>query len=112
VRFGACQGDHTSQEVHMQFKVTAPAEGFTGHKLAVAFKDGVAVVEESAKVALEYFRRKGYTVEPVDAEPSEPQHAAAEPVDESDSDTADPQPVDVSDSDTREPARTRTRSRK
>lgn len=62
-----------------QFRVTAPAADFTGAVLAVPFKDGVAIVDESATVALAYFRRKGYTVEPVDAaEPVEDEPATGE----------------------------------
>lgn len=48
----------------MQYKVTAPAAGFSGDSAGVVFTDGIAVTDDSNRAALAYFRRRGYTVEP------------------------------------------------
>lgn len=62
-----------------QFTVTAPAAGFSGESCGVAFTGGVGHVNDGSKegrAAIEYFRRRGYTLTPVEAEESEtPAHA-------------------------------------
>lgn len=82
-----------------QFTVTAPAAGFSGESCGVAFTDGVGHVNDSSKegrAAIEYFRRRGYTLtpegadeaepdgpqEPGDAPPAEPFDPSKHPVDE------------------------------
>ncbi len=48
-----------------QFTVTAPVAGFTGESCGVVFHDGTAKVNDSSKegrAAIEYFRRRGYTL--------------------------------------------------
>jgi hypothetical protein len=48
-----------------QFTVTAPVAGFSGESAGVTFEDGVAQVNDGSKegrAAIEYFRRRGYTL--------------------------------------------------
>lgn len=63
-----------------QFTVTAPSVGFSGEGAGVVFKDGVGRVDDTNKegrAAIEYFRRRGYTLTPVvDEEPGEPEEEA------------------------------------
>lgn len=58
-----------------EFTVTAPVADFTGESVGVAFKDGAGHVNDSTKegrAAIEYFRRRGYTLTAVvDEEPEE-----------------------------------------
>ncbi|MDT0306123.1 hypothetical protein RM780_03990 [Streptomyces sp. DSM 44917] len=63
----------------MRFEITAPAVGFNGEVAGVNFSRGRATADsETDAAALSYFRRKGYTVVPVDA-------GAPEPADEQES---------------------------
>lgn len=68
-----------------EFTVTAPVAGFSGESCGVVFKDGVCRVDDSSKegrAAIEYFRRRGYTLAPEDADEPEqdgPQESAALP---------------------------------
>ncbi|MDX3582533.1 hypothetical protein [Streptomyces europaeiscabiei] len=64
-----------------QFIVTAPEAGVSGESLGVVFTDGVGHVNDSSKegrAAIEYFRRRGYTLtldsgeEAEEPEPSTP----------------------------------------
>lgn len=58
-----------------QFTVTAPEAGVSGESLGVVFTDGVGHVNDGSKegrAAIEYFRRRGYTLTPEgDEEPEE-----------------------------------------
>lgn len=60
------------------FTVTAPAAGFAGESCGVAFSNGAGRVNDSTKegrAAIEYFRRRGYTLTPegaADAPTEEP----------------------------------------
>lgn len=57
-----------------QFTVTAPAAGYSGESAGVVFKDGVGHVDDSTKegrAAIEYFRRRGYTLTPEGADEEE-----------------------------------------
>ncbi|MFI1701958.1 hypothetical protein ACH419_39260 [Streptomyces bobili] len=48
-----------------QFTVIAPVPGYNGESCGVAFKDGVGHVTDEGKegrAAIEYFRRRGYTL--------------------------------------------------
>ena len=57
-----------------QFTVTTPAEGFNGESCGVEFKDSVGRVNDSSKegrAAIEYFRRRGYTLTREGAEEEE-----------------------------------------
>lgn len=79
-----------------QFTVTAPAAGFSGESCGVVFTGGVGHVNDGSKegrAAIEYFRRRGYTLtpegadddgpqEPGDAPPAEPFDPSKHPVDE------------------------------
>lgn len=50
-----------------QFTVTAPMAGFSGESCGVTFTGGVGHVDDSSKegrAAIEYFRRRGYTLTP------------------------------------------------
>lgn len=50
-----------------QFTVTAPEAGFSGESCGVSFKDGIGHVTDASKegrAAIEYFRRRGYTLTP------------------------------------------------
>ncbi|MDX3637682.1 hypothetical protein PV728_47430 [Streptomyces europaeiscabiei] len=50
-----------------QYTVTAPEAGASGESLGVVFTDGVGHVNDSSKegrAAIEYFRRRGYTLTP------------------------------------------------
>jgi hypothetical protein len=52
-----------------QFIVTAPEAGASGESLGVVFTDGVGHVNDGSKegrAAIEYFRRRGYTLTPED----------------------------------------------
>jgi hypothetical protein len=49
------------------FTVTAPVAGYNGESCGVVFKDGVSKVTDGTKegrAAIEYFRRRGYTLTP------------------------------------------------
>jgi hypothetical protein len=66
------------------YRITAPADGFTGDVAGVYFRDGVARVDDSdatVRAALAYCRRRGYTVAPVaksaESEPAKSATAAA-----------------------------------
>ena len=53
------------------FTVTAPAAGFSGESCGVVFQDGTGRVDDSTKegrAAMEYFRRRGYTLTPEGAD--------------------------------------------
>lgn len=61
------------------FTVTAPVVGYDGESCGVVFKDGIGRVTDATKesrAAIEYFRRRGYTLTPEGAdegpEPSNP----------------------------------------
>lgn len=56
------------------YRVTAPVAGYTGTVAGVDLVDGQAVTSDPGAVA--YFRRHGYTVEPVDQVPAEPAEPA------------------------------------
>ncbi len=59
-----------------QFTVTAPTHGFSGESAGVSFKDGVGQVNDSSKegrAAIEYFRRRGYTLTPEGADEDGPE---------------------------------------
>lgn len=50
-----------------QYEVQAPERGFSGTSCGVVFKDGIATVADASKegrAAIEYFRRRGYTLTP------------------------------------------------
>lgn len=47
-----------------KFEVSTPVAGFTGEVVGVVFAHGKATVEPGA--ALDYFRRAGYEIVPVD----------------------------------------------
>lgn len=79
--------------------VSAPESGFSGEACGVAFKDGTGRVTDESKegrAAIEYFRRRGYTLtreggdEDVadEAEPNSPDEGG-EPFDPSKHDAAD-----------------------
>lgn len=63
-----------------QYQVMAPDRGFSGESCGVVFRDGAAVVSPATKerrAALEYFRRRGYTVtQVVEDEPQQGKRAA------------------------------------
>ncbi|MFM9602686.1 hypothetical protein [Streptomyces turgidiscabies] len=64
-----------------QFTVTAPVAGFNGESCGVSFKDGVGYVTDASKegrAAIEYFRRRGYTLTREGAD-EEPQDGPQEP---------------------------------
>lgn len=49
------------------FTVTAPVVGYDGESCGVVFKDGIGRVTDATKesrAAIEYFRRRGYTLTP------------------------------------------------
>ena len=57
-----------------QFTVTAPVAGFSGESAGVVFKDGVGQVNDASKegrAAIEYFRRRGYTLTAESADEAE-----------------------------------------
>lgn len=63
-----------------QFTVTAPVAGFSGESAGVVFKDGAGQVDDSSKegrAAIEYFRRRGYslTADGADEEDDEQEQA-------------------------------------
>lgn len=72
-----------------QFTVRSPEAGFNGESLGVHFKDGVGHVNDSSKegrAAIEYFRRRGYTLEPEGSGQEQadgPQEKPAEPTEPS-----------------------------
>lgn len=50
-----------------RYQVLAPERGFSGEACGVVFSDGAAVVSDESKegrAAIEYFRRRGYTLTP------------------------------------------------
>lgn len=47
----------------MSYKITAPVPDHSGPVAGVMFSNGTAVVDESNRVALAYFMRRGYKVE-------------------------------------------------
>jgi hypothetical protein len=50
-----------------RYHVTAPDPGFSGESCGVVFTDGAAVVSDDTKegrAAIEYFRRRGYVLDP------------------------------------------------
>lgn len=56
------------------FEITTPVEDFTGVACGIAFQDGRATVDDrtpEARAALDYFRRRGYAVTPLGAEPEQ-----------------------------------------
>ncbi|MFC8432249.1 hypothetical protein [Streptomyces sp. NPDC057253] len=58
-----------------EFIVTAPEAGFSGESAGVVFKDGVGRVTDADKpgrAAIEYFRRRGYTLTVEGAEQETP----------------------------------------
>ena len=65
-----------------RYHVTAPDPEFEGDSCGVVFKDGAASVSDETKegrAAVEYFRRRGYTMTPVaEAEQQEPAGASPE----------------------------------
>ncbi|MEV0619594.1 hypothetical protein AB0I81_40190 [Nonomuraea sp. NPDC050404] len=53
------------------YKITAPSADYSGTVGGVGFHKGVArVAEDEAGTALDYFRRKGYSVEVVEETPA------------------------------------------
>lgn len=65
-----------------QFTVTAPVAGFTGESCGVVFKDGVGHVDDATKegrAAIEYFRRRGYTLTAEGADDGESEPEPTEP---------------------------------
>ncbi|GFH36628.1 hypothetical protein [Streptomyces pacificus] len=65
-----------------QFTVTAPVAKFTGESCGVAFKGGTGTVSDASKEgrsAIEYFRRRGYTLTPVETEPEPEQEPDTTP---------------------------------
>ena len=57
-----------------QFTVTAPEAGASGESLGVVFTDGVGHVNDASKegrAAIEYFRRRSYTLTPESSEEAE-----------------------------------------
>ncbi len=69
----------------MRYRIQAPGRGFSGESLGVSFDQGVGHTDDVTKerrAALEYFRRRGYTVtQVVEDEPQqgEPEVEPAEP---------------------------------
>jgi hypothetical protein len=64
-----------------QFTASAPVAGFTGESVGVVFKDGAGRVDDSTKegrAAIEYFRRRGYTLTPEGAD-EEPEDGPQKP---------------------------------
>ncbi|MFE0189296.1 hypothetical protein [Streptomyces sp. NPDC058989] len=53
----------------MQYRITAPVHGHTGVVAGVVFADGVATCCDPPLGAIEYFRRHGYELVCLDAEP-------------------------------------------
>lgn len=54
----------------MRYRIISPARGFTGEVAGVAFVHSSAEVEgDTNGRALAYFRRKGYSITPVEAAP-------------------------------------------
>ncbi|MBB4931852.1 hypothetical protein F4561_002672 [Lipingzhangella halophila] len=51
----------------MRYDVQAPEAGHNGEVAGVRFYRGSAVVDDSNRAALAYFRRRGYTVTPAEA---------------------------------------------
>lgn len=50
-----------------KFRITAPVETFRGDLAGLIFRDGEAVADsETDRAALDYCRRRGYRVEPLD----------------------------------------------
>ncbi|MET7933487.1 hypothetical protein [Streptomyces sp. NPDC005322] len=72
------------------FTVTAPVAGFNGESCSVVFKDGVGHVTDATKesrAAIEYFRRRGYTLTPEGADEAEqdgPQEGTTPPAEQFD----------------------------
>jgi hypothetical protein len=54
----------------MRYQITAPTTGHTGLIAGVRFTAGHAEAIHPPPGALEYFRRRGYTVTPLDDRPS------------------------------------------
>jgi len=67
----------------MRYQITAPTPGFSGESCGVQFRQGAAETDDGTKerrAALEYFRRRGYTVAAiVEAEPEEPEPSGRAP---------------------------------
>ncbi|MFE6742344.1 hypothetical protein [Streptomyces tubercidicus] len=53
----------------MQYRITAPVHGHTGVIAGVVFAEGVATCCDPPLGAIEYFRRHGYELVCLDAEP-------------------------------------------
>ena len=51
----------------MQYRITAPVHGHSGVVAGITFADGVATCCDPPLGAIEYFRRHGYEIVPVDA---------------------------------------------
>ena len=50
-----------------KFRITAPVATFRGDLAGLLFRDGEALADsETDRAALDYCRRRGYTVEPID----------------------------------------------
>ena len=70
-----------------QFTVTAPEAGVSGESLGVVFTDGVGHVNDSSKegrAAIEYFRRRGYTLTPKGADEEDMESEESIPLDPDD----------------------------
>jgi hypothetical protein len=64
----------------MRYRIKAPEPGFNGESVGVTFTNGGGFVEDVDKVgraALEYFRRHGYAVSPVQDQTDEATSQAA-----------------------------------
>lgn len=64
-----------------EFTVNAPDPGFSGESCGVVFTDGAGRVNDSSKegrAAIEYFRRRGYTLTPEGAEDEPPTNTNAD----------------------------------
>lgn len=49
-----------------EYRVIAPRKGFSGEVCGIVFQDGAAIVsDERHKSALNYFKRRGYDVQPL-----------------------------------------------
>lgn len=53
----------------MQYRITAPVHGHSGVVAGITFADGVAACCDPPLGAIEYFRRHGYEIVPVDTVP-------------------------------------------
>lgn len=52
----------------MRYRITAPVRTFNGTVAGVQFLDGAAEVDDTNRAALDYCRRRGYTVEAAESD--------------------------------------------